>query len=108
VAYWAAAARATVINVSPVESETRWRWKKLAVLDGIAVGCGNLWIAVEKGTLRQGVQAGPPRRRNQRTNSQARDHLAHECCVPHKSVDKFHVQLPSLPKILNGQTNPIQ
>ena len=33
-AYCAAAARATVTSVSPVESETRWRWKKLVVFDG--------------------------------------------------------------------------
>jgi hypothetical protein len=25
--YWAAAARATAISVSPVESEIMWRWK---------------------------------------------------------------------------------
>jgi hypothetical protein len=72
------------------------------------MGCEKLWIAVEKGTLRQGAQAGRTRRRNQRTNSQACHHSAHESFTRHKTVDKFHKPHPAFGKILKGQTNPIR
>src|SRR5690242_424826 len=59
VMYCAAAARDTVISVSPVESDTRCRWKKLATAFGAIASAftGLLWTDVEKATPRPGTQA---------------------------------------------------
>src|SRR3712207_6986284 len=42
--YWDAAARPTVISVSPVASETRWRWKYLWAGTWL-VSCGGPWVS---------------------------------------------------------------
>src|SRR5262245_2656534 len=62
VAYCAAAARATVMSVSPVESDTRCRWKK-PLLRWI-MPASWLWVFGEKGTSEdraQGAVGIPPR-----------------------------------------------
>ena len=65
VAYWAAAARPTASNVSPVASDMRCKWKKLSLFEGFGFTLfpTALWIAVQgltvtwPATLRLGTTA---------------------------------------------------